>query len=235
MLAGIMTMIPVGRIQAWGTASQRRFKFPNALDGTNAVGLSALVNSPQLILSLLYMTGNQICTRWATAQEYNTFGIHMKSLRVSKPEGRQRGTRFLQLPFRWAIPMSITSGSLHWLLSQTIFLVRQDGSWDRDGSVAACGISGTAALVLFIVLLLVVLIIGRITRAETLKMVPATGQYSWCISSACHPPECDVGIPLDAVGWGLCSYRWTELPPKSPLGFYSFSVRAKLRRTHLRP
>lgn len=203
------------------------------------------------------MTGNQICTRYATTQEYNAFGTHPKPLRVSKPEGRQRGTRFLQLPFRWAIPMAIMSGFTHWLLSQTIFLVRQDrvaadGSWDRAGSLAACGVSGTAALVMFVVLFLAVLIVGRVTRTrrEPLSIIPAAGQYSWCISSACHPPEGDVGAPLDAVAWGSCSEKMVQKSQRDHHGHdrvpgndcikhviargYSFSVRANLGPTYLR-
>ncbi|KAF2438306.1 hypothetical protein P171DRAFT_371540, partial [Karstenula rhodostoma CBS 690.94] len=45
---------------------------------------------------------------------------------------------FLQLPYRWAIPLTVTSRLLHWLLSQSIFLIRYDIR-NRSGTVIPTG------------------------------------------------------------------------------------------------
>jgi hypothetical protein len=49
---------------------------------------------------------------------------HRKGLRVSEnPRGAQRSTYFLQLPYRYAIPLLIVSSAMHWMVSQSLFLV----------------------------------------------------------------------------------------------------------------
>lgn len=57
-----------------------------------------------------------------------------KGLRVTAPRGEQRSSYFLQLPYRWAVPLMIVSGALHWLMSQTIFPVRLE-TRSRDGNI----------------------------------------------------------------------------------------------------
>lgn len=41
-----------------------------------------------------------------------------KGLRVTQPHGYQRSSYFLQLPYRWSLPLIVISGTLHWLLSR---------------------------------------------------------------------------------------------------------------------
>jgi hypothetical protein len=216
------------KLGPWGTASQQRYNFSNALDGSKAAGLSILVNAPQLLLSSFYLAGNRLCTRWAATQEYNQFGIQPKPLRVSKPQGKQRGTYFLQLPFRWAIPLMIVSGTMHWLLSQALFLDRRDrldpdGNWDRPHSIAACGVSGSASLMFFVFFFTSHIILVTIAASQYVERVPYTGSYSWAISAACHPPAEDVGVPSGDVAWGLVPKRSST---SAGAGGYSFSSHA---------
>ncbi|KAF6796528.1 hypothetical protein CSOJ01_13126 [Colletotrichum sojae] len=83
-----------------------------------------LVNTPQMVLSLIYFTYNTQCTSISIITEWDRFSNEAKSLRVSTtPEGTQRDTYFLQLPYRYSLPILIFSGGLHWLISQTFFLV----------------------------------------------------------------------------------------------------------------
>jgi len=66
--------------------------------------------------------------------EWSTYAYHKKGLRVSRaPAGSQRSTYFLQLPYRFALPLMALSGILHWLVSQSIFLVAID-VYDWEGS-----------------------------------------------------------------------------------------------------
>lgn len=201
----LLVQIPVG---PWGTASPSRF---NLVGGFGVGGISLLafvVNTPQLLISWFYLTYNNIFTSMAIAYEYNQFGAHRKGLRVSKPEGEQRETYFLQLPLRWAVPLNAGSGLLHWLASQTIFVVRLDhvdhnGIWTKTNSVAACGFSSAALLTLLLVqfaLLVFILVVASIPFTEH---VPFSGSCSWVISAACHPPAHETDPALERVQWGV--------------------------------
>lgn len=136
--------------------------------------------------------------------EYNQLRIGAKTLRVSQPVGTQRETYFLQLPLRWAIPLDATGGILHWLLSQTIFLVRKDrrypdGQWNKPGSIAACGVSGSAGFVFTVVLIIFHVVVIFIGTREFVERVSYAGSYTWAISAACHPPVSGIGVLTEEI------------------------------------
>lgn len=56
-------------------------------------------NTPQLLLSLCYMTLNGLITRMLTELEWASYAISFKALRVTNPRGDQRSTYRLQLPY----------------------------------------------------------------------------------------------------------------------------------------
>ncbi|KAF2028392.1 hypothetical protein EK21DRAFT_27986, partial [Setomelanomma holmii] len=87
---------------------------------TNAM----VVNSPQLVLSWVYFSYNGLLTLLALAREWESYALHRKGLRISGvPQGAQRSTYFLQLPYRIGLPFMAISAFLHWLVSQSFFLV----------------------------------------------------------------------------------------------------------------
>ena len=92
--------------------------------GSTEIGTALVSNSPQLFLSTVYFSYNQLLTSMMMASEYNDFAITRKALRVSEPKGEQRSTYYLQLPYRYAIPLIVSSGVLHWLTSQALFQVK---------------------------------------------------------------------------------------------------------------
>jgi hypothetical protein len=98
-----------------------------SLPSTGSDGLIAnvlLANIAQPILSSLYYAYNALFTTIMMGVEWNSFARERKGLRVSsKPKGARRGSYKLQLPSRWAGPLMILSGVLHWLLSQSLFVV----------------------------------------------------------------------------------------------------------------
>src|SRR5882762_5302147 len=56
--------------------------------------------------------------------EWSQMAWQKKSMRVSQtPRGEQRSSYFLQLPYRYAIPLLGFSAVMHWLVSQSIFLI----------------------------------------------------------------------------------------------------------------
>ncbi|KAH7379514.1 hypothetical protein BKA66DRAFT_466175 [Pyrenochaeta sp. MPI-SDFR-AT-0127] len=90
-----------------------------------------VANLPQVIASFLYLTYNGLFSCMLTGREWSQYSFKRAPLRVTRPKPGQRSTHFIQLPFTWGIPLTAASAILHWLISQTWFLVRvamyQDG------------------------------------------------------------------------------------------------------------
>jgi hypothetical protein len=192
-----------GGIGAWGTASGNTLP----IDG-NTLLLAWLVNLPQLILSMCYLALNNICTFLATAEEWNNFALTRKGLRVSRPVGEQRSTYFLQLPYRLAIPLMITSGTLHWLLSQSFFLVRVD-FFQRDSdtssgeSISACGFSSFSLLIFFVLGFLMLCAIAWLLARRMQQRMPIAASCSLVISAACHPVKDEIDVHIKKIRWGV--------------------------------
>ena len=179
------------------------------LSGAGGVIPIALVsNSPQIILSFLYFSYNGIFTCMLLAKEWSTYGSKRTFLRVTTPTGRQRSTYRLQLPYRYGVPLLIGSGTLHWLVSQSIFLARVNvldhaGSQHPSVELSTCGYSPIATLFAIILGFLVLLVgIANGIRKVSVDM-PFAGSCSAVISAACHPPKTDVNASLKRVKWGV--------------------------------
>ncbi len=172
------------------------------------LGNVLVANSPQLLASATYFLYNQIITSMVLTSECNDFAIHRKALRVSKPVGRQRSTYYLQLPYRYAVPLMVISCLLHWLISQSFFFVNLtifgiNGEPHPERNVLACGWSPIAIVFTLIVggvMLIGIFILGfrkyslemQIMRSNSLK-----------ISAACHPPNGFEGAALQPVEYGI--------------------------------
>lgn len=135
-----------------------------------------------------------------------------RSPRVTCPEGDQKPTHFLQLPFKFAAPLTITSGLLHWLLSQSLYLVRLEAR-RRDGTLypsskCACGYSVVSILNFTIILLILVITVGVLLFLRVQVRV----HCSLIISAACHPPTDDVDCHLKPVQWGVVEKGIEHMP-----------------------
>ena len=197
--------------QGYGTQVNHSFSLGFGATNTAAVldefyhqNLAAavlLTNSPQLLLSFLYFAYNGLWTNMLLAQEWSGYAQASKPLRVTSPAGRQRSTYRLQLPYRYGIPLVITSGLLHWLVSQSFFLVVLEGS----PSTTTCGYSPIALLVTIITGTCTLLLgIANGFRRYPSSGLPLAGSCSAVISAACHPPLGDDGASLKKVMWGAC-------------------------------
>jgi hypothetical protein len=196
------------RVKSWGTASMLIVPFTSTtFDAKGLLTVAFLANAPQVFLSLVYFSVNRLCTSRCFANEWNNYVTHRKGLRVTAPTGKQRSTHFLQLPYRWDVPLTVTVGLLHWLLSQSLFLVRRemrrrDGSL-YPGSTYACGYSVSSILVFSLAFFtLTVLVLWLLLKRVELYIPPAR-QCSLVISAACHPPEDDIDAQLEEVQWGV--------------------------------
>ena len=161
-------------------------------------------NAPQLILSLLFLSYNSLYTCMLSTQEWFEYAYRRKSLRVTDRIGAQRSTYRLQLPYRYGVPLLGISTVLHWLVSQSLFLVVVQ-FYDDDGAEgsasAQLGYSGSA--------IMVTLAVGLFTIVAGILMgcrryrggMPLVGSCSAAISAACHQSEVDAAEL--SLMWGV--------------------------------
>ncbi|KIK53464.1 hypothetical protein GYMLUDRAFT_232806 [Collybiopsis luxurians FD-317 M1] len=181
-------------------------------EGYGALVAAVLIsNSPQLILSMIYLVFNSLCTTLFLTFEWSLYARSCKPLRVSSPSGNQRSTYFLQIPYRYGLPLMVFSALLHWLVSQSIFLVKVSywETWDNSNdildsyqSVTSCGYSPMGMILTIIVgasLILLALIFAFFTHLN--GDMPLVGSCSAAISAACHPPEDGKNSSMP-VKWG---------------------------------
>lgn len=200
----------VGFLGRWGSASTDSLSISasNPLSSTATLYNALLVNIPQLLLSFGYLNLNTICTSIASCAEWNSMAVMRKGLRVTNPQGDQRSTYFLQLPYKWSLPLMLTSGTLHWLLSQSFFLARID-RYDRQGSIlitqsiSACGFSTFSLYALLIASLVVLGIVGLLGLRKLQVKTPVIASCSLAISAACHPRDGEKDVQLGKVKWGV--------------------------------
>lgn len=166
-----------------------------------------VANVPQLLLSFIYLAYNELFTCMLLGQEWASYAHHRKPLRVSQPEGQQRSTYQLQLPYSYAIPLMVISGALHWLVSQSIFLARitvfdnlnrEDQRW----SVSTCGYSSIAIATVLFVGSGALLFANATGFRRYPAGMPLAGSNSAVISAACHAPVDDLGASLLPVKGG---------------------------------
>jgi hypothetical protein len=193
---------------------------------------SFIANVPQLILSIIYFIYNGILTAYFLGVEWQSYMHKRKSLRVSDvPRGAQRTTYFLELPYRAAIPLMIVSGLLHWLVSQSIFLVNieslvwdsnvrwQDGLdpyvfgdpqeyWMPTPNMMSCGFSPIPMIFVMIIAAAMVLCLIVLGAQKHKSNMPVASSNSLAIAAACHLPEVEVrmeDVPLRELHWGVVS------------------------------
>jgi hypothetical protein len=213
LVAFIPTAILMGSPK-WGTSSITTFR--EAGSSPQQTLLNAwIANAGQLVLSFCYLAINSECTAMASAAEWNSLASSRKGLRVTRPVGKQRDTYFLQLPYRWSLPLTIVSGGFHWLLSQSIFLVRID-TYDRSGNLipedsrSACGFSGISWIALSLSFFILVGTVGLIGHRKYKVNVPFAASCSLVISAACHAPPNDREPHLKPLKWGVVEQSMYE-------------------------
>jgi len=202
------------------------------ISGSTALLQNVLVaNTPQLLLSSIYLALNNVLTRVQLAVEWASYSLQRKGLRVSHDRiGAQRATYFLQLPYRLGVPLMVMSTALHWLVSQSIFLVSIEtydvNGWPKEEEehVATCGYSPLAIICFLVVSGLVVVFTlvqgGKVLRSEGMPLV---GSNSVGIAAACHPLN-GVGDVSQPLMWGVVSQEVEET--EEQIGHCSFSSSA---------
>ena len=201
-----------------------------------------IVNSPQVIISFIYLLYNGLFTCMLLSAEYLKFASQRRTLRVTCPRSNQRSTYWLQLPYRYAIPFLIAMGVLHWLVSQSIFLVRvavidQYGNQDYSREVGGCGWSPDALVATIVVGALVIAALVGFGFRRLPDGMPVASSCSGAISAACHRADGEgedmVLMPLkygivneieevdsNRVGFRQVGFSAGEVQPLIEEGFY---------------
>ncbi|KAL5355932.1 hypothetical protein BJX96DRAFT_171126 [Aspergillus floccosus] len=174
--------------------------------GIHVLGMILLANTPQLVVSIAYFMHNAVMTCMLLAAEYDDYAAERKPVRVSWPRGAQRSTYYLSLPYRYSVPLLVTSAVLHWLISQSLFFVEinpfdQDGVIQEDRTQVTCGYSPVATLFAIIVGVLYVAAVLLLGRRRFRSRMPLAVHCSAAISAACHPIT-EGDHALQPVQWG---------------------------------
>ena len=146
----------------------------------------------------------------ATA-EWVRYSFRSRGLRVTSPRGHQRASYYLQLPYTYGVPIIIASALLHWLISQSLFLVRisvyaYDGIESPSRSISATGYSPYA--IVFAVCMGGALLIG-VLLLGFLRKYPATMPLAACcsasIAASCQPEEdmAKDSLAQEKLQWGV--------------------------------
>ncbi|KAF2126203.1 hypothetical protein P153DRAFT_388946 [Dothidotthia symphoricarpi CBS 119687] len=215
--AGKLWKIGFGIIQSNNLLSFRRSLMASVL----------IANSPQAALSYLYLAFNALCTSMLIAREWSTYTHKRKPLRVTSPVGQQRSTYWLNVPFRYAIPMTLVSLLFHWLASQSIFMVHimitDAQTRNISGQITTCGYSPMAIILTTAIGSMIAvggLAIGNLRYPAG---IPLASSCSAAISAACHPPSSDVDASLYPVQWGVVASEKQDPDGEEPVGHCSFS------------
>ncbi|KAL9122400.1 MAG: hypothetical protein Q9187_001037, partial [Circinaria calcarea] len=195
------------------------------ITATIALPLTANVivaNTPQLLISFVAVFYNGLLTCMLLSSEANDFARRRKTLRVSRPRGPQRSTYWLQLPYRYAVPLLVAMGALHWLVSQSIFLARVN-IYDKYGhlaptatsnaylkpqnSLSSCGWSPKAIIFALILGGAIILTLYLLGFRKYDAGMPVVGSCSAAISAACHrldegPEVAELPLKYGVLGAG---------------------------------
>jgi hypothetical protein len=172
-----------------------------------------LANMAQPFLSALVFIYTGLFTSMLQASEWSSYSIHRKGLRVStRTKGDQRSTYILSLPLRFAVPLLALSILLHFLASQSLFLV----AFQFDSlSLGGDGISGTntvtgittsdyfmlgysPAAIMLLLVVLMVMMVGALVLAwrRFASGMPIAGSCSLVIAAACHVADGNSGMAI---------------------------------------
>lgn len=167
-------------------------------------------NMPQGVLSLFYLLLNGILTGMVSNAEWASYARKRKPTRTTKPEGEQRSTLWLQLPYRYSATFLVTMATLHWAVSQAFFFVQYQiyshGVEIPSQGFSAAKLSTGGLLITTIILSIVSLVILGLGLFKKYPAdLPLLGGCIMIIAAACHRPVDDEGAELKPVRWGVVS------------------------------
>ncbi|KAI6763294.1 hypothetical protein HG531_013191 [Fusarium graminearum] len=97
--------------------------------------LALLLQPLSLVLSVCYFTYNGLFTRMLSEFAWSKYSTEFRALRVTEPQGEQKSTYSLQLPYRFSVPIILVSTLLHWIYSNCIYVShshKYEANWPYD-------------------------------------------------------------------------------------------------------
>ncbi|EQB43346.1 hypothetical protein CGLO_18004 [Colletotrichum gloeosporioides Cg-14] len=188
-----------------------------------------LANTPQIIISFLYIFYNNVLTCMVSAHEYARFASVRKPLRVTWPYGEQRSTFWLQLPYRYIVPIMAIMAFMHWSVSRSIYFVQLEiydvsGVLVPEKSVTGCAFS-PKPIVLSLCLGggMILLLLGLSAKRLDPGM-PIAGSCSLAISAAAHAGKNEVDAAARPLQYGVITEDGTDEKGRRRVGFSSRPV-----------
>lgn len=190
------------QMSAYSVSAAMKLKFGQVdsgmilnIDGASGIGLIQdvlVANSFQLALSTTYFLYNSLYTAQYAALEWSSFARgKRRSLRVTWPRGLQRSTYYLQLPWRYGIPLTALLILMHFLISQSIFLARliYIDSEGAESSMSFTDVGFSPPAILTSCCVGLGLILAQVVHAcrPLENLIPIHGNKSTVISAMCHP------------------------------------------------
>ncbi|KAF2819941.1 hypothetical protein CC86DRAFT_334158 [Ophiobolus disseminans] len=168
-----------------------------------------VANVWQVLVSMLYLIFNAILSCQLLAAEWGQYGYERKTLRVSHPKGIQRGSYFISMPLRYGLPIIALFAILHWLISQSAFVIRVL-QFDINGTpVPGFTMAGFSIMPCITALTLGILCLaGYLTTSLCRKYtyvpgMPFVSTCSLAISANCHRAALDKDVHLLPLQWGV--------------------------------
>jgi len=112
------------------------------------------------------------------------------------------------------VPLLVASATLHWLISQSIFLARisihSNGDGDRDRDISEVGYS--CLPILLTVLLGTAMVTSALASGSRrfASHIPVAGSCSVALAAAAHKPKHDVDAAFLPVRWGEVNSEGTD-------------------------
>ena len=174
---------------------------------TSIIANTMIANIPQVVFAMLYFSSNSVFTTMTLSAEWSDFAVERKGLRVSTmPRGDQRSSYFLSLPYRYGIPLVAFSTLLHWLISQSLFLVAihaYSPTQHRDpwNDLVSCGFSPVAIVTTICLGVVMLLYLSGMAFRRFKSGMPVAGSNSLAISAACHSSHVMREYKSDSDDW----------------------------------
>lgn len=168
------------------------FTTPAVYKASNSfTGTALAVNAIQIGLSWSYVAVNDMLTSMIASQECQSYAVKRKPVRVARPEGEQRDTYFLSVPWKYGLPLVTIWALLHWQISIELNLVRVqvysfNGVLDRARGYQGMSINSYwfSGIVSGVGLFFIALIIMSFLKYPA--GMPLVRVNSMLISAACH-------------------------------------------------
>jgi len=212
--------IGLGLASLWkigfGQANQNTMVLYDNMADRDVIVMAIIANIPQIFLAAAYLLYMGIMTTMFLAADWSAFAFRPQSLMVSTPVGKQRDTWMFGAPPIWGMALLILQTLLHWLVSQSLFVVKMK-IYNKDGSptvppinddldysqITNAGYSPIA--IIFAIIAAGVLLISPIIfmcRRFPSGAPPVVSTCTAAISAACHPSNGHVGMVYGDFMWG---------------------------------